>query len=79
VAWPQLTTPTGTTSKSLVGVVTLASSPAEAEANAAAAAGHAGSTTVSTPRPQVVGWEKNAAGKMGARMADLAPMMDPVR
>lgn len=30
-------------------------------------------------RPQVVGWEKNAAGKMGARMADLAPMMDPVR
>jgi ubiquitin-like modifier-activating enzyme ATG7 len=30
-------------------------------------------------RPQVVGWEKNGAGKMGARMADLAPMMDPVR
>jgi hypothetical protein len=59
--------------------VTLATSPSEAEVNAVAATGHEGSATVSIPRPQVVGWEKNTAGKMGARMADLAPMMDPVR
>ncbi|VDC02149.1 unnamed protein product [Peniophora sp. CBMAI 1063] len=30
-------------------------------------------------RPSAVGWEKNAQGKLGARMADLAPMMDPTR
>ncbi|WAR54291.1 hypothetical protein PtB15_3B805 [Puccinia triticina] len=30
-------------------------------------------------RPAAVGWEKNAAGKLGPRMADLAPMMDPTR
>jgi hypothetical protein len=59
--------------------VTLATSPSEAEVNAVVATGHEGSATVSIPRPQVTGWEKNTAGKMGARMADLAPMMDPVR
>jgi len=26
-----------------------------------------------------VGWEKNVQGKLGARLADLAPMMDPSR
>jgi ubiquitin-like modifier-activating enzyme ATG7 len=26
-----------------------------------------------------VGWEKNVQGKLGARLADLAPMMDPTR
>jgi ubiquitin-like modifier-activating enzyme ATG7 len=30
-------------------------------------------------RPSAVGWEKNVQGKLGARMADLAPMMDPSR
>ncbi|BGP48193.1 Autophagy protein 7 [Rhodotorula kratochvilovae] len=30
-------------------------------------------------RPAVVGWEKNDAGKLGPRMADLAPLMDPKR
>lgn len=29
--------------------------------------------------PAAVGWEKNPAGKLGPRMADLAPMMDPTR
>ncbi|KAF8636201.1 hypothetical protein AX17_003689 [Amanita inopinata Kibby_2008] len=31
------------------------------------------------PRPSAVGWEKNPQGKLGPRMADLAPMMDPKR
>ncbi|KAI0315822.1 hypothetical protein OF83DRAFT_319626 [Amylostereum chailletii] len=30
-------------------------------------------------KPSAVGWEKNTAGKLGARVADLAPMMDPTR
>jgi ubiquitin-like modifier-activating enzyme ATG7 len=29
--------------------------------------------------PKSVGWEKNAAGKLGPRLADLAPLMDPKR
>jgi len=29
--------------------------------------------------PAVVGWESNAKGKMGGRMVDLAPFMDPQR
>lgn len=29
--------------------------------------------------PKSVGWEKNAAGKLAPRLADLAPMMDPKR
>ncbi|TPX37245.1 hypothetical protein SmJEL517_g01103 [Synchytrium microbalum] len=29
--------------------------------------------------PKSVGWEKNAAGKLGPRVADLAPLMDPAR
>lgn len=32
-----------------------------------------------TAKPSAVGWEKNVNGKLGARMADLAPMMDPTR
>ncbi|RDB29505.1 Ubiquitin-like modifier-activating enzyme ATG7 [Hypsizygus marmoreus] len=28
-------------------------------------------------RPSAVGWEKNPQGKLGPRVADLAPMMDP--
>lgn len=31
----------------------------------------------STERPSAVGWEKNTSGKLGARLADLAPMLDP--
>lgn len=27
--------------------------------------------------PTVVGWERNAAGKLGPKMADLGPLMDP--
>ncbi|GLB36667.1 putative E1-like protein-activating [Lyophyllum shimeji] len=30
-------------------------------------------------RPSAVGWEKNPQGKLGPRMADLAPMMDPTK
>ena len=29
--------------------------------------------------PSTVGWEKNPQGKLGPRLADLAPMMDPTR
>ncbi|KAJ3047182.1 Autophagy protein 7 [Rhizophlyctis rosea] len=29
--------------------------------------------------PKSVGWEKNTAGKLGPRLADLAPLMDPTR
>lgn len=30
-------------------------------------------------KPGAVGWEKNVQGKLGPRLADLAPMMDPKR
>lgn len=30
-------------------------------------------------KPAAVGWEKNVQGKLGPRVADLAPMMDPTR
>ncbi|GAA5935779.1 hypothetical protein JCM1841_004129 [Sporobolomyces salmonicolor] len=30
-------------------------------------------------KPATVGWEKNEKGKLGPRMADLGPLMDPVR
>ncbi|KAI7830762.1 hypothetical protein BC939DRAFT_439004 [Gamsiella multidivaricata] len=32
-----------------------------------------------TACPKAVGWEKNAQGKLGPRLADLAPLMDPSR
>jgi ubiquitin-like modifier-activating enzyme ATG7 len=34
---------------------------------------------VGLSRPNAVGWEKNVQGKLGPRLADLAPMMDPAR
>jgi ubiquitin-like modifier-activating enzyme ATG7 len=33
----------------------------------------------SVEKPSAVGWEKNVQGKLGPRVADLAPMMDPRR
>lgn len=33
----------------------------------------------SAEKQNVVGWEKNVQGKLGPRVADLAPMMDPKR
>ncbi|KAJ7485289.1 hypothetical protein FB451DRAFT_1229057 [Mycena latifolia] len=51
--------------KSRVGTVR-SESPAAAAAAAAA-------------RPSAVGWEKTPQGKLAPRVADLAPMMDPVR
>jgi ubiquitin-like modifier-activating enzyme ATG7 len=36
-----------------------------------------GSVPTSTFIPKIVGWEKNTSGKLGPRLADLAPMMDP--
>ena len=38
-----------------------------------------GDTTTTSSSPKVVGWEPNAKGKMGARVVDLAPFMDPQR
>eukprot|EP00802_Teleaulax_amphioxeia_P007410 Tamp_07416.p1 GENE.Tamp_07416~~Tamp_07416.p1 ORF type:complete len:707 (-),score=204.86 Tamp_07416:343-2463(-) len=38
-----------------------------------------GDSVPSSGAPAVVGWEANAKGKMGARMVDLAPFMDPQR
>ncbi|KAJ3416945.1 Autophagy protein 7 [Chytridiales sp. JEL 0842] len=38
-----------------------------------------GSSPLPETCPKVVGWEKNAAGKLGPRLADLAPLMDPTR
>ncbi|KAJ3212169.1 Autophagy protein 7 [Entophlyctis luteolus] len=34
---------------------------------------------LSNELPKSVGWEKNSSGKLGARLVDLAPMMDPAR
>ncbi|KAI0820396.1 hypothetical protein BC628DRAFT_1397266 [Trametes gibbosa] len=39
----------------------------------------AGEAVSVTARPAAVGWEKNIQGKLGPRIADLAPMMDPTR
>ena len=38
-----------------------------------------GETGLLSDRPSAVGWEKNPQGKLGPRLADLAPMMDPTR
>lgn len=30
-------------------------------------------------RPQAIGWERNAQGKLAPKVADLGPLMDPTR
>ncbi|ORY74529.1 E1-like protein-activating [Leucosporidium creatinivorum] len=37
------------------------------------------STSAPESRPSVVGWGKNDKGKLGPRMANLAPLMDPTK
>ena len=37
----------------------------------------AGEAATPTEKPSAVGWEKDIQGKLGARVADLAPLMDP--
>ena len=41
--------------------------------------GGTATSNLGTQRPSAVGWEKNPQGKLGPRVADLAPMMDPTR
>ncbi|PPQ66819.1 hypothetical protein CVT24_008678 [Panaeolus cyanescens] len=53
--------------KSQIGTLTIAPSSAPP------------STSSPPPRMSAVGWEKNPQGKLGPRLADLAPMMDPTR
>ncbi|KAI0753952.1 hypothetical protein C8Q80DRAFT_1094252 [Daedaleopsis nitida] len=38
-----------------------------------------GESAGTVTKPSAVGWEKNIHGKLGPRVADLAPMMDPTR
>ncbi|KAG0254840.1 Autophagy protein 7 [Mortierella polycephala] len=40
---------------------------------------HVSSSAPLTVCPKAAGWEKNALGKLGPRLADLAPLMDPTR
>ncbi|KAF9439057.1 Autophagy protein 7 [Entomortierella beljakovae] len=40
---------------------------------------HVPSFVPTTVCPKAAGWEKNAQGKLGPRLADLAPLMDPTR
>ncbi|KAJ7158289.1 hypothetical protein C8R43DRAFT_995316 [Mycena crocata] len=40
---------------------------------------HCAPSADAAARPSAVGWEKNPQGKLAPRVADLAPMMDPVR
>jgi ubiquitin-like modifier-activating enzyme ATG7 len=64
LCWRDIDVPTSDKSwKSRFGVITIASSSGEA----------------ATTKPSAVGWEKNVQGKLGPRLADLAPMMDPTR
>ncbi|THV04544.1 E1-like protein-activating [Dendrothele bispora CBS 962.96] len=53
--------------KSRIGLLTVGDGSTPTEVKAA------------STRPNAVGWEKNVQGKLGPRMADLAPMMDPAR
>ena len=44
-----------------------------------APAGESATEADANTRPSTVSWEKNPQGKLGPRLADLAPMMDPAR
>ncbi|KII83394.1 hypothetical protein PLICRDRAFT_47280 [Plicaturopsis crispa FD-325 SS-3] len=65
LAWRDTELPAGTKSwKSRFGVLEVGEKGKEGEQEG---------------RPAAVGWEKNVQGKLGPRVADLAPMMDPAR
>ncbi|KAK1216617.1 Autophagy protein 7 [Marasmius sp. AFHP31] len=65
LCWRDSEAPRDDAWKSRFGVVTLGDGTSEIE--------------VKFSRPDVTGWEKNVHGKLGPRVADLAPMMDPAR
>ncbi|KZT63589.1 E1-like protein-activating [Daedalea quercina L-15889] len=64
LCWRDAERPAGAPFKSRFGVVSQGAGTGEA---------------ASTEKPAAVGWEKNVQGKLGPRVADLAPMMDPTR
>ncbi|EPT02229.1 hypothetical protein FOMPIDRAFT_1022889 [Fomitopsis schrenkii] len=63
LSWRDAERPAGAPFKSRVGVV----------------AQGQGAGEPAPEKPAAVGWEKNVQGKLGPRVADLAPMMDPTR
>ena len=63
-----------THSISSINMICLRAGNASRQGRVSVPAGQAGQE-----RPASVGWERNKAGKLGSRMADLGPMMDPAR
>jgi len=65
LCWRDVDIPfTGKSWRSRIGVVSI---------------GEAAGVQVQATRPAALGWEKNAQGKLGPRVADLGGMMDPRR